>query len=157
LIAYAKYIDAKAGKTVGDGIGTQLHLNINGSDTTAIENMFKKLAASGKLIKVSELDVALSSSTPASQISPTVDQLTQQAKRYEFVARKFTQIIPPAQQYGITIWGISDNPAEHVYWIPNDAPNLWDANYVRKPAYKGFCDGLAGKDVSTDFSGELQY
>ena len=40
--------------------------------------------------------------------------------------------------------------------IPNDAPNLWDANYARKHAYKGVADGLAGKDVSEDFTGDLE-
>ena len=39
---------------------------------------------------------------------------------------------------------------------PNDAPNLWDANYARKHAYKGVADGLAGKDVSGDFTGDLE-
>ena len=61
------------------------------------------------------------------------------------------------QQYGITIWGVSDDPAEHENWLPDDAPNLWDASYGRKHAYKGVADGFAGKDVSEDFSGDLQY
>ena len=34
--------------------------------------------------------------------------------------------------------------------------NLWDANYARKHAYKGVADGLAGKDVSGDFTGDLE-
>ena len=50
----------------------------------------------------------------------------------------------------------ADNEKEHVNWIPNDAPNLWDANYARKHAYKGVADGLAGKDVSEDFTGDLE-
>ena len=65
-------------------------------------------------------------------------------------------IFPVDKQYGITIWGVSDNEKEHVNWIPNDAPNLWDANYARKHAYKGVADGLAGKDVSEDFTGDLE-
>ena len=40
---------------------------------------------------------------------------------------------------------------------PIDAPNLWDASYGRKHAYKGVADGFAGKDVSEDFSGDLQF
>ncbi|MDD5184425.1 MAG: endo-1,4-beta-xylanase [Paludibacter sp.] len=65
--------------------------------------------------------------------------------------------MPESQRYGITIWGISDNAKEHTNSIPDDAPCLWDANYARKHAYKGFADGLAGEDVSAGFSGELQY
>ena len=126
------YIESK-GATV-DGIGTQMHIAVD-SNKDNIAQMFQKLGATGKLIKVSELDIKVNTS------SPTTENLAQQAEMY---------------QYGITIWGVSDNEKEHVNWIPNDAPNLWDANYARKHAYKGVADGLAGKDVSGDFTGDLE-
>ncbi len=75
---------------------------------------------------------------------------------YQYVIDMYKKYIPVDKQYGITIWGVSDNEKEHVNWIPNDAPNLWDANYARKHAYKGVADGLAGKDVSEDFTGDLE-
>lgn len=146
LIDYVKYIESK-GATV-DGIGTQMHININ-SDTTKIRQMFQKLAASGKLIKVSELDIRVNTKTPS------LDDLAKQAAMYKYVMDAYAKYIPKAQQFGVTIWGISDHPDEHIYWLPDDAPNLWDANYRRKHAYKGAADGLAGKDVSKEFSGEL--
>jgi GH35 family endo-1,4-beta-xylanase len=157
LIEYVNYIDNNGGHV--DGIGTQLHMNINWPDTIAIANMFTKLAATGKLIKVTELDVAISSesnggSGPASPVAPTLEQQEQQAKLYEYVARIYTKLIPAAQQYGISIWSISDNADEHTYWLPNDAPCLWNADYVRKWAYKGFCDGLYGKDASANWTYE---
>ena len=160
LIQYVEYIESNG--AVIDGIGTQLHMNIHWSDTTSIKNMFEKLAATGKLIKVTEMDVCIdagsgTSSPPASQVSPTVEQYAQQAELYRYVAGMYTKIIPADKQAGITIWGVSDNEDEHKYWRKNDAPNLWDANYERKHAYKGFADGLAGKDVSEEFSGELVY
>jgi GH35 family endo-1,4-beta-xylanase len=151
LIEYVNYIDGKGGQV--DGIGTQLHLNINWSDTTAIANMFTKLAATGKLIKISELDIAVSGeSNPASPVAPTLEQQEKQAKLYEFVARMYTKLIPAAQRYGITVWSISDNAGEHQYWLTNDVPCLWDADYVRKWSYKGFCDGLYGSDVSAGWT-----
>lgn len=146
LIEYVKYIESK-GATV-DGIGTQMHISIS-SDTLKIAQMFQKLAASGKLIKVSELDVRIGTN------APTAVQLAAQAAMYKYVLDQYMKYIPLAQRYGVTAWGISDNAKEHEYWIPNDGPNLWDANYKRKHAYKGFADGLAGKDVSKGFSGEL--
>lgn len=156
LIAYVQYIESQGAQV--DGIGTQLHLNINWSDTTAIEKMFQKLAATGKLIKVSELDIKISSEeNPSSPVAPTAEQYAQQADLYRFVAQAYTKYIPEAQRYGITVWSISDNEKEHEYWLKNDAPCLWNADYARKHAYKGFADGLAGKDVSADFTGELQY
>jgi len=154
LIEYVGYIESQGARV--DGIGTQMHLNINWSDTTGIKRMFEELAKTGKLIKVTELDIAMSSSSghgegPDSPINPTLAQYAQQAELYRYVADMYYRIIPTDQQYGITVWGISDNEKEHEYWLKNDAPNLWDAKYVRKHAYKGFADGLAGKDVGAEF------
>ena len=147
LIAYVQYIESQ-GATV-DGIGTQMHISIT-ENKDNIAQMFQKLAATGKLIKVSELDITVNTA------SPTADQLAQQAEMYQYVFDMYFKYIPVAQQYGITIWSVSDNVLEHEYWLPNDAPNVWDANYARKHAYKGVADGLAGRDVSEDFSGDLQ-
>jgi len=147
IIEYVKYIEGK-GATI-DGIGTQMHISLT-TDKDKIVQMFQKLAASGKLIKISELDIRLGTATP------TVAQQASQAEMYQYVIDMYKKYIPAAQQYGITIWGVSDNSKEHEYWLPNESPNLWDANYVRKHAYKGAADGLAGKDVSLGFSGELQ-
>lgn len=142
-----EYIESK-GATV-DGIGTQMHIAID-SNKDNIAQMFQKLGATGKLIKVSELDIKVNTS------SPTTENLAQQAEMYQYVIDMYKKYIPADKQYGITIWGVSDNEKEHVNWIPNDAPNLWDANYARKHAYKGVADGLAGKDVSEDFTGDLE-
>jgi len=156
LIDYVTYIESKGAKV--DGIGTQMHLSLSGKDANGIANlkqqidkMFQTLAASGKLIKVSELDIALGTA------SPTDTQFADQAEMYRYVIESYKKYIPQAQQYGITIWGVSDDPAEHENWLPDDAPNLWDASYGRKHAYKGVADGFAGKDVSENFSGDLQF
>lgn len=148
IIEYVKYIESKGAKV--DGIGTQMHVAIN-SNKDNIAQMFQKLAATGKLIKVSELDIKVNTA------SPTAEQFAQQSEMYQYIIDMYMKYIPEAQRYGITAWGISDNPEEHVNWIPDDAPNLWDASYARKHAYKGFADGLAGKDVSADFTGDLEY
>lgn len=148
LVQYVQYIESK-GATV-DGIGTQMHLSVD-SDKDKIAQMFQKLAASGKLIKISELDIKLGTN------APTAEQLAKQAEMYQYVVDMYMEYIPEAQRYGITIWGISDNEQEHEYWLPDESPNLWNANYERKHAYKGFADGLAGRDVSEDFTGDLQY
>lgn len=148
LIAYVQYIESKG--AVVDGIGTQMHISINTNKDNIVQ-MFQKLAATGKLIKISELDITIGTA------SPTTAQLATQAEMYQYVIDAYRTYIPAAQQYTITIWGVSDNAKEHEYWLPDDAPNLWDANYKRKHAYKGVADGLAGRDVSEDFTGDLQY
>ncbi|MGQ7944200.1 endo-1,4-beta-xylanase [Flavobacterium sp. WC2509] len=146
LIDYVKYIESK-GATV-DGIGTQMHISLT-TDKDKIVQMFQKMAATGKLIKISELDVRLGTATP------TLVQLADQSAMYQFVIDSYNKYVPKAQQYGITIWGISDKKEEHVNWLPNESPNVWDANYKRKHAYKGVADGLAGKDISKDFTGDI--
>lgn len=148
LIEYVNYIESQ-GATV-DGIGTQMHVSLNTSRENIVD-MFQKLAATGKLIKVSELDVRLGTA------SPSAAQLADQADMYQFILDSYREHVPASQRYGVTIWNISDNEREHEYWLPNEAPNLWDENYERKHAYKGVADGLAGRDVSEDFTGELQY
>lgn len=147
LIDYVAYIDANGAHV--DGIGTQMHININ-TKKEDITQMFTLLAATGKQIKISELDVMVQAK------APTAEQYAKQAEMYQFVVDQYRTIIPAAQQFGITVWGVSDAVEEHVNWIPDDAPNLWDAKYQRKLAYKTFADGLAGKDVSLEFSGDLQ-
>jgi GH35 family endo-1,4-beta-xylanase len=148
LIAYAQYIESQGVKI--DGIGTQMHLSLN-SNRDNIVQMFQKLAQTGKLIKISELDIQVGTS------SPSVEQYAQQAELYQYVIDMYMQYIPESQRYGVTVWCVSDSSQEHENWLPDDAPCLWDSKYNRKHAYKGFADGLAGKDISEDFTGELQY
>ena len=147
IIEYTNYIESQ-GATV-DGIGTQMHISLNTSRENIVE-MFKKLAASGKLIKISELDVRLGTA------APTMAQLIDQADMYQFVVNSFNEYIPANQRYGITLWNLSDKANEHEFWLPNESPNVFDSNFGRKPAYKGVADGLAGRDVSEDFTGEIQ-
>lgn len=147
IVDYVEYIENQGARV--DGIGTQMHVNINTSKED-IETMFQLLAATGKLIKISELDVQVQNEDPSGE------DFEQQAEMYRFIAEAYNEHIPEDQQYGITVWGVSDAAQEHENWLSDDAPCLWDADYQRKIAYKYFADGLAGRDVSEDFTGELQ-
>ena len=148
LIEFVNYIESN-GQTV-DGIGTQMHVSANTSDTfkSQIDNMFKTMAATGKLVRVTELDVRLGTATPSAE------QLETQALTYQYIAESYIKNVPESQRSGITIWTLTDHAREHEYWLPDESPNLFDKDYNRKHAYKGFCDGLAGRDVSEDFTGE---
>ena len=123
-----EYIESKGAKV--DGIGTQMHIAID-SNKDNIAQMFQKLGATGKLIKVSELDIKVNTS------SPTTENLAQQAEMYQYVIDMYKKYIPVDKQYGITIWGVSDNEKEHVIGYRMTLRTLWDANYARKHAYKG--------------------
>lgn len=151
LIHWIQVWEANGAKI--DGIGSQMHVTYN-LDEAAQKNqedhivkMFELLASSGKLVKISELDMGITG--PNGTI--TTDQVTyeQQLKMadfYKFIIEKYFEIIPPAQQYGITQWCCTDSPANSG-WRPGEPVGLWDSNYNRTPMYGGFANGLAGKVI----------
>lgn len=138
LIAYVDYVESK-GVTV-DGIGTQMHIDIN-TNMENIVKMYELLAATGKLIKVSELDIGLGDNiqTP----NATAEQYAAQAEMYKFVIEKYFEIIPKAQQYGITIWSPLDSSnSEYSFWRKGEPIGLWTETFVRKPAYQAVAEAL---------------
>ena len=70
------------------------------------------------------------------------------------IVESYKANVPEAQQSGITIWSLSDNEAEHEYWLKGQVTNLFDKDYKREWAYKGFCDGIAGEDLGLKYGGE---
>ncbi len=156
LISFVSDIDNACGGSIVDGIGTQMHITCAESDEALaslkekVDAMFKTMAATGKLVRVTELDCAFSKATT----NPSSTQLSWQSKTYQMVFESYVANVPEAQRHGITIWTLSDNEDEHEYWLNGDSPNLFDASYNRKEAYRGVCDGIAGMDISTTFSGD---
>lgn len=160
LIKFVKEIDEKNGSPIVDGIGTQMHVTLNCSDDaeknaaniaelkTKVDAMFQTMAATGKLIRVTELDLSLGTGTPSS------NQYKAQSDAYRMIVESYKANVPEAQQSGITVWSLSDNEAEHEYWLKGQVPNLFDKDYKRKWAYKGFCDGIAGEDLGLKYGGE---
>ncbi|MDR0955063.1 MAG: endo-1,4-beta-xylanase [Rikenellaceae bacterium] len=151
LIAMVEYWESD-GVTVVDGIGTQMHVtySMNAAEQKrqedAVVQMYQLLAATGKLIKISELDMGLkdASGNTVTTANVTAEQHQKMAEYYKFIVGKYVEIIPPAQQYGITQWAATDSPSNSG-WRANEPIGIYDLNYNRKPAYAGFADGLAGK------------
>lgn len=139
LIDYVKYLEGKGAKI--DGIGTQMHI-VATSDKAKIEEMFKLLAATGKLIKISELDMGFTGNIKTAQATP--EQYAAQSEMYKYVIKKYFELIPAAQQYGITIWAPQDSPATSS-WRAGEPIGLWTEGFVRKPAYVGTAEGLKNK------------
>ena len=79
-----------------------MHVTASGITKEQIDAMFKTLAATGKLIRVTELDVALGTTTPSAE------QLAAQSDVYQMIFESYKENIPEAQQSGITIWTLSD-------------------------------------------------
>lgn len=136
-----------------DGIGTQMHVTCYGDETkqaklkSDIEEMFKSLAKTGKLIKISELDMAYEDEAGT---SVTFDKMTEEQHKqmrsfYTFIIQKYFELIPQAQQYGITQWCATDSPKDSG-WRPGCPTGLWDSNYLRKHTYAGFAVGLGAPE-----------
>lgn len=136
-----------------DGIGTQMHVTCYGDATkqaklkSDIEEMFKSLANTGKLIKISELDMAYEDEAGT---SVTFDKMTEEQHKqmrsfYTFIIQKYFELIPQAQQYGITQWCATDSPKDSG-WRAGCPTGLWDSNYLRKHTYAGFAVGLGAPE-----------
>ena len=154
LVEWIKRWEAD-GVTKIDGIGTQMHVSyiLNEAEQKAQEdaivNMFNILAETGKLVKISELDMGIVDKAFGTGIKTenvTLEQQQKMAEFYTFIIRKYFEIIPAEQQYGITQWCATDSPADSG-WRGGEPVGLWDLNYNRKPAYEGFVNGLRGTDV----------
>ena len=151
LIAWIKRWEAD-GITKIDGIGTQMHISCYANPQTqeskkaAIVNMFKLMAASGKLVRVSELDMGYvdANGNPVKTGDMTEEQHKQMAEHYKFVVKAYLENIPANQQWGICQWCATDAPADSG-WRKGEPVGLWDKDYYRKHTYAGFADGLAGK------------
>lgn len=148
LIQWIKDWEAD-GVTKIDGIASQMHISCYAdpvkqeSVKNHIVKMLELMKESKKLCKISELDMGY---VDAAGKDVTYDQMTEEQHKemrdlYTFVLQKYFEIIPAAQQYGITQWCATDSPKDSG-WRPGLPVGLWDLNYLRKHTYAGFAVGL---------------
>jgi endo-1,4-beta-xylanase len=146
LISFVSEIKTKGAKV--SGIGTQMHVTVNTS-YAGIDAMFKKLAATGLKIRVSELDVRLNPVNKPDYVSVPVPaaMLASQADMFKYIVSSYIQNVPQAQRAGITIWGVNDKNS----WLysplstntnVHDYPLLYDNDYNKKSAYSGVLQAL---------------
>lgn len=152
LIKWIKDWEAD-GVTKIDGIASQMHISCYADPKTQekkknhIVKMLELMAKSGKLCKISELDMGYVDA--AGKEVKTVDMTEEQHKEmrdlYTFVLQKYFEIIPIDKQYGITQWCATDSPKDSG-WRPGLPVGLWDLNYLRKHTYAGFAVGLGAPE-----------
>ena len=146
------------GVTHIDGIGTQMHISCFESDKILndikkhITQMFEVIAKSGKLCRVSEMDMGYVRGSNRWGSSVKTEQLTEaehkrMADFYEWIIKEYLRIIPPEQQWGICQWCTTDAPSNSG-WRGGEPVGIWDLNYYRKHVYAGFVRGLNGSDPS---------
>ena len=154
----------KKGKELGwntkiDGIGSQMHISyyenpeILESKKKAIQNMLKIMVETGKLVRISEIDMGYVDkdgkdvTTAQLEKLPIEERVAKEkamAEHYKWIIEQYFKIVPVSQQYGICQWCLTDSPTDSG-WRPGQPVGLWNLNYQRKPAYGGFADGLANK------------
>ena len=154
LINWIKKWEAD-GITKIDGIGTQMHIScFENSDfqnnaKAHITKMFGLMAATGKLVRVSELDMGYVRGNNRWGSNLVTSQMTEaehkkMADFYQWIIEEYFRIIPPSQQWGICQWCPTDAP--NYGWRANEPVGIWDTNYYRKHVYAGFVCGLNGGD-----------
>ena len=136
-----------------DGIGVEISTSTATADIAAIGSMFKKLAATGKLVKISSLTVD-ADNLPEDKDGNTADNgngdedgevdteaafeaaMKEQGETYRKIVRSYMDNVPEAQRAGIVQKNLLDST------LPL---GLWDKSYSRKHAYGGFVKGLTGE------------
>ena len=155
----------KDGVTKIDGIGSQMHVSCcmdpveQKKREDAYVNMLNLMVSTGKLVRISELDMGLevpnvdkNSKDPYIQVK-TTDMTEEQHKAmrayYEFIVKKYLEIVPKDQQWGICQWCATDSPANSG-WRAGLPVGLWDLDYYRKHTYGGFAAGLGAPEYWND-------
>ena len=139
--------------TVIDGIGSQMHVSCSMDPVEqkkredAYVNMLNLMVGSHKLVRISELDMGLEDKN--GNLVKTTDMTEEQHKAmrayYEFIVKKYLEIVPKDQQWGICQWCATDSPANSG-WRAGLPVGLWDSDYYRKHTYGGFAAGLGAPE-----------
>lgn len=147
----------KDGVTKIDGIGSQMHVSCcmdpveQKKREDAYVNMLNLMVRTRKLVRISELDMGLEDKN-GNQIK-TTDMTEEQHEKmrayYEFIVKKYLEIVPENQQWGICQWCVTDSPANSG-WRAGLPVGLWDLDYYRKHTYGGFAAGLGAPEYWND-------
>lgn len=150
----------KDGVTKIDGIGSQMHVTCSMDPATqkknedAYVNMLNLMVASHKLVRISELDMGLAVKKDGKDILVNTTDMTEEQHKamrayYEFIVKKYLEIVPKEQQWGICQWCATDSPANSG-WRAGLPVGLWDLDYYRKHTYGGFAAGLGAPEYWND-------
>ena len=131
-----------------DGINAKLNLSYSEDAATqeankaTLDNLLTKLAATGKLIRLSNFDIKYQDATGANVTAEkiTAEQRQKLADYYGYVIKNYMSKIPHEMQAGICKGNLADT---------SDPVGLWSVDkskdWVRTATYKAFCDALSGK------------
>jgi endo-1,4-beta-xylanase len=123
-----------------DGVGHQVHININWPTVAETKAMIDKFVPLGIDQQVTEMDVSIYTSSSETFPTPPADRLLKQAYVYRDMFALFRQY--PGEITSVTLWGLADDNT----WLDTfpvtrkDAPLLFDTRLQAKSAYWGVAD-----------------
>lgn len=132
-----------------DGINAKLNLFYSEDEATQAANvaslnlLLDNLAATGKLIRLSNFDIKYQDATGA---SVTADKITPEQRQrladyYGFVIKSYMNKIPHEKQAGLCKGNLADTTDPVGLWSVDKESKDW----VRTATYKAFCDALSGQ------------
>lgn len=123
-----------------DGVGHQVHININWPTVADTESMLTKFIPLNIDQQVTEMDVSIYTSSSESFPTPPADRLLKQAYVYRDMFALFRRY--PGEITSVTLWGLADdNTWLDTYPVARkDAPLLFDTTLQAKSAYWGVAD-----------------
>jgi GH35 family endo-1,4-beta-xylanase len=122
------------------GWGLQLHTDINLSDNS-IRNNLQRMANTGMKIHISEVALSVRVGTIADPFVFTPELEAAQAAKYVTLFNAFLTLVPVAQQFGITTWGINDGGYWKILATGNkDYPLLLKDDFT---THQGYRDALS--------------
>ena len=144
---WIKTWDANGAKI--DGINAKLNLAYSENaeqqeaNKVSLDNMMANLAATGKLIRLSNFDIKYLDADGANVAAKNITDAQREklADYYGYVIKSYMTKIPNDKQAGICKGNMADT---------SDPVGLWsiDTNskdWVRTATYKAFCDALSGQ------------
>ena len=135
-----------------DGINAKLNLSYSEDGATqaanvaSLETLLSNLAATGKLIRLSNFDIKYMDASGVSVAAKDISEAQRQtlADYYAFVIKSYMSKIPNDKQAGICKGNMADTTDPVGLWsVDKDSKDSKD--WVRTATYKAFCDALSGK------------
>ena len=123
-----------------DGVGHQMHVNVNWPTIADTKAMLDKFVPLGLEQQITEMDVSIYTNEGETFPSPPADRLLQQAYVYRDMFALFRQY--QGEITSVTLWGLADDNT----WLDTfpvtrkDAPLLFDTRLQAKSAYWGVVD-----------------
>ncbi len=132
-----------------DGINAKLNLYYSEDAATqaankaSLDNLLTNLAATGKLIRLSNFDIKYQDATGANVSAADIKEAQRQqlADYYGYVIKSYMTKIPHEKQAGLCKGNLADTSDPVGLWSINKDSKDW----VRTATYKAFCDALSGK------------